>query len=92
MGLFHHHRNEEEAANIMYGDDFDPVQHEPSRVHEMLAGAAAFEAMRQYENKRAAEGYHDHSTAREIIAAFSGAEVDKLVETKGLDYVDAGKW
>lgn len=29
---------------------------------------------------------------REIIAAFSGAEVDKLVETKGLDYVDAGKW
>ena len=27
--------------------------------------------------------------AKELLAGFVGAEVDKLVETKGLDYVDA---
>lgn len=29
-----------------------------------------------------------HSTAKEILAALAGAEVDKLAETKGLDQVD----
>jgi len=68
----------------------NPQQHKSKISHELIAGAAAFEAMKSYENKRKAEGVGqgDHSRAREIIAALAGAEVDKLVETRGLDFVD----
>jgi len=67
----------------------NPQQHKSKLSHELIAGAAAFEAMKSYENKRKAEGIQgDHSTAREIIAALAGAEVDKMVETRGLDFVD----
>jgi len=89
MGLFHLHQHFEDAFNTICADGFDAQQHEPSKLHEMLAGAAAFAAMRQYEEKRKAEGFHDHGLAREMIAGFAAAEVDKLVETKGLDVVDA---
>ena len=30
----------------------------------------------------------DHALAKEILAGFAGAEVDKLAETKGMDEVD----
>lgn len=33
----------------------------------------------------------NHSFAKEMIAGIAGAEVDKLFETKGLDYVDREK-
>ena len=58
----------------------NPQHHKSSITHELIAGAAAFEAMKAYEKKRAQEGHHDHSTAREIIAAIAGAEVDKKFE------------
>jgi hypothetical protein len=32
-----------------------------------------------------------HSFAKELIAGFAGAEVDKLAETKGLDFLDREK-
>ncbi|CRK26369.1 hypothetical protein BN1708_018238, partial [Verticillium longisporum] len=32
-----------------------------------------------------------HAFAKELLAGFAGAEVDKLVETKGLDYIDREK-
>lgn len=32
-----------------------------------------------------------HSFAKELIAGIAGAEVDKLVETKGLDSIDREK-
>lgn len=32
-----------------------------------------------------------HSTAKEILAGLAAAEADKLIETKGLDYIDAEK-
>ena len=54
----------------------------------MVAGAAAFEAMKAYENKRTSEGNTDHTFAREMLAAVAAAESDKLIETKGLDYID----
>lgn len=66
----------------------DPQRHKSSLTHEVIAGAAAYEAMKAYEKKRAQEGHHDHSTAREIIAAIAGAEVDKKFETGGLDWLD----
>jgi hypothetical protein len=33
----------------------------------------------------------NHGFAKEMLASFAAAEVDKLVETKGLDYLDAEK-
>ncbi|KIO25187.1 hypothetical protein M407DRAFT_25514 [Tulasnella calospora MUT 4182] len=32
-----------------------------------------------------------HEKAKEILAGFAGAFVDRIVETKGLDYVDKEK-
>jgi len=33
----------------------------------------------------------NHGLAKELLAGFAVAEVDKLVETKGLDYIDREK-
>ena len=65
-----------------------PANHKASWTHEVVAGAAAFEAMKAYEKRRTAEGNHDHTFAREMLAAVAAAEADKLVETKGLNYLD----
>ena len=32
-----------------------------------------------------------HQFAKELLVGFAGAEVDKLVETKGLDFIDREK-
>lgn len=32
-----------------------------------------------------------HAEAKEMVAAISGASVDRIVETKGLDYIDTQK-
>ncbi|KAG0314471.1 hypothetical protein BGZ99_008117 [Dissophora globulifera] len=57
--------------------------HESSWTHELIAGAAAFEAMKSYESGKA--GSH---LTKEMFAALAGAEADKLFETKGLDHLD----
>lgn len=47
--------------------------------HELVGGAAAFEATRLYEQREAREGKpQNHALAKEIIAGIAGAEVDKL--------------
>ncbi|KAH7014228.1 uncharacterized protein B0I36DRAFT_338442 [Microdochium trichocladiopsis] len=67
-------------------------EHEGSWGHELVAGGAAFEAMHLWENHQRAEGQPvSHGFAKEMIAGFAGAEVDKLFETKGLDYIDREK-
>jgi len=71
---------------------YDGDAHKGAMTHELLGGAAAFEAMHLWENQQRKEGKTvNHSVAKEMIAAFAGAEVDKLVETKGLDFVDREK-
>ncbi|KAK9760961.1 hypothetical protein K7432_014511 [Basidiobolus ranarum] len=66
--------------------------HESSLTHEIIAGAAGFEAMKSYENHLRNTGEQpSHSLMKEMLAGFASAEVDKLVETKGLDWVDAEK-
>lgn len=48
--------------------------------------------MHAFEERQRKEGKPvNHEFAKELIASFAGAEVDKLVETKGLDYVDKEK-
>ncbi|KAI9305801.1 CipC protein [Cunninghamella echinulata] len=67
-------------------------EHKASITHELLAGAAAFEAMRQINKHKEENGEEvTHSTAKELLAAFTGATVDRLVETKGLDFIDREK-
>lgn len=85
MDFFGGHHNEMAYQQL---NDGQP-KHQANWTHELLGGAAAFAAMKAYEDRRAAEGYHDHAFAREMLAAIAGAEVDKLVETKGMNWVDA---
>lgn len=48
-----------------------------------------FQASKAYENHIRANGQPtSHAEAKEILAGFTGAFVDRLVETKGLDYID----
>ncbi|CAO1619138.1 unnamed protein product [Parajaminaea phylloscopi] len=73
-------------------DVYGGREHESKFSHELIGGAAAFEAMRAYEQHEAREGKPaNHALAKEIIAGFAGAEVDKLFETKGLDFLDREK-
>ncbi|KAG0362401.1 hypothetical protein BGZ54_008633 [Gamsiella multidivaricata] len=62
--------------------------HSSSWSHELIAGAAAFEAMKSYEDKQPGE---KHKLTKEIFAAMAAAETDKLFETKGLDFLDREK-
>ncbi|KAI8712923.1 hypothetical protein NCS52_01392000 [Fusarium sp. LHS14.1] len=66
--------------------------HEAEWTHELLGGAAAFEAAKAYEDHVSRNGHPDsHARAKEILAGAIGAFVDREVETKGLDYVDREK-
>ncbi|KAF8655277.1 hypothetical protein AX16_003176 [Volvariella volvacea WC 439] len=80
MGWFD---NDSQQAQYYHG------RHEAEWSHELIAGAAAFEAAKAYEKHAAANGHpSDHATAKEILAGFAGAFIDREVETKGLDWVD----
>jgi hypothetical protein len=75
----------EDAHGQVYGDD----AHHGSFTHELIAGAAGFEAMKAYERHREAEGIQEHhELGKEMIAGFAAAEADKLFETRGLDFLD----
>ncbi|KAL8831113.1 MAG: hypothetical protein Q9170_005438 [Blastenia crenularia] len=57
--------------------------------HELIGGAAAFEGMKLFEDHQRKEGKPvSHQFAKELLAGFAGAEVDKLAETKGMDEYD----
>ncbi|KAF7352733.1 Mitochondrial carrier protein [Mycena venus] len=67
-------------------------EHKAALSHELIAAAAAYEAAKKYEEHCAANGKPDsHAKAKELMAAFSGAFVDRMVETKGLDTIDKEK-
>lgn len=66
--------------------------HKSSLGHEAIAGAAGFAAMKAYESHLRASGQEpSHALMKEILAGIAAAEVDKLVETKGLDWIDRHK-
>lgn len=63
--------------------------HKASLSHELIAAAASYEAAKAYEDHVAANGTPpSHEKAKEIFAGFAGAFIDRMVETKGLDYID----
>lgn len=68
---------------------YDGENHEAKFSHELIAGAASFEAAKLFEDRQRREGKPvSHQFAKELLAGFAGGEVDKLFETKGLDYLD----
>jgi hypothetical protein len=76
MGLFSHH-DARDAYDQVYGGG--RPHHEIT--HELMAGAAAFEAMRMFEHHREREGIPEHhELAKELLAGFVGAELDKHFE------------
>ncbi|GAA5959544.1 hypothetical protein JCM8115_003743 [Rhodotorula mucilaginosa] len=65
------------------------TEHKSSLSHELIAGAAAWEAQKAYARHCEQNGKPEsHQRARELFAAFAAAEADKLIETKGLDFMD----
>ncbi|WVO15192.1 hypothetical protein L204_102839 [Cryptococcus depauperatus] len=92
MGLFDFFDNDPSGRDEVYGLNPDNQEHKARLSHELIGGAAGFEAMKAYEDHVAAKGQPpSHALAKEIIAGFAAAEVDKLFETKGLDEFDREK-
>ncbi|CEQ40102.1 SPOSA6832_01684, partial [Sporobolomyces salmonicolor] len=85
MGFFSHDSEQAQAYNQVQNGQ----PHESSWSHELIAGAAAFEAQKAYARHCEQNGKPEsHEVARELLAAFAGAETDKLFETKGLNFLD----
>ncbi|KAL3422892.1 putative CipC-like antibiotic response protein [Phlyctema vagabunda] len=73
----------EQAYNDVQSDN------QSSFGHEALAGAASFGAFKIFEDRQRAEGKPvSHQFAKEMLVGLAGAEIDKLAETKGEDFVD----
>ncbi|KIO14743.1 hypothetical protein M404DRAFT_120028 [Pisolithus tinctorius Marx 270] len=68
------------------------VHNNGNLTHDALGGTAAYEAVKAYENHKAKNGEPDnHATAKELLAGFAGAFIDREFETEGLDYLDKQK-
>ncbi|KAH9986643.1 hypothetical protein BJV77DRAFT_1028458, partial [Russula vinacea] len=73
-----------------YSQDYNKYQegpkHESHVTHELIAGAAAYEAAKAYENHVAANGKPvNHAKAKDPYSAgFAGAFIDKQFETHGV--------
>ncbi|KAI0660971.1 hypothetical protein C8Q70DRAFT_932602 [Cubamyces menziesii] len=84
MGFFHHESDEAQAY-----DQVVNAPHKAELSHELIAAAASYEAAKAYEQHCEREGKpQSHEKAKEIMAGFAGAFIDRMVETKGLDFVD----
>lgn len=67
-------------------------KHEAHLSHELIAGAAAYEAAKSYQNHVAQNGKPvSHAKAKAVIAGLAGAFIDKEIETHGLDFLDKEK-
>ncbi|CAK7566862.1 MAG: hypothetical protein SEPTF4163_004816 [Sporothrix epigloea] len=88
MGFFGFDESRD-ARDQVYNNDFN---NQSSLSHELLGAGASFAAMHEFEKHQRAEGQTvNHAFAKEMLAGFAGAEVDKLCETKGLDFIDREK-
>ncbi|EJD53785.1 hypothetical protein AURDEDRAFT_133465 [Auricularia subglabra TFB-10046 SS5] len=86
MGWFSHDSDEAAAHAQVEGAT---GEHKAHLSHELIAAAASYEAAKAYEEHVAVNGKPpSHAKAKEILAALSGAFIDNVVETKGLDFVD----
>ncbi|KAL5527671.1 hypothetical protein ACEPAG_6472 [Sanghuangporus baumii] len=66
-----------------------PDEHKAKLSHELIAGAASFEAAKAYEDHVAKNGKPpSHEKAKELLAGFAGAFIDREFETRGLNTID----
>ncbi|KAI0039230.1 putative phosphoglycerate mutase family protein [Auriscalpium vulgare] len=87
MGWFSNDSDQAQAYN-----EYTSTPHKPKLSHELISGAAAYEAAKAYENHVAKNGKPaSHAEAKELLAAFSGAFIDREAETHGLNWIDKEK-
>ncbi|KAI9740482.1 MAG: hypothetical protein M1834_005062 [Cirrosporium novae-zelandiae] len=78
----------DDAHRQVYREDGGP-EHQAKLSHELIAGGAAFEGFKKFEDHQRAEGKPvNHAFAKEVLVGFVGGEVDRLAETKGMDFAD----
>ncbi|EAT81580.1 hypothetical protein HBI56_154390 [Parastagonospora nodorum] len=83
-------KNEDKYQQVYENDNFE--ENKSSFGHELIAGGAAFAGFKAFEDHQRKEGKPvSHQFAKELLAGFAGAEVDKLAETKGEDWFDREK-
>ncbi|KAF8974918.1 hypothetical protein BGZ46_009590 [Entomortierella lignicola] len=85
--MTHHEIHEKNHAEVYRPDVSE--EHKATWSHELIGGAAAFEAFKLYEDKR--NPNDPHKLAKEALAGIVGTQLDKLFETKGLDFIDRQK-
>ncbi|KAG9218913.1 hypothetical protein CCMSSC00406_0000973 [Pleurotus cornucopiae] len=89
MGWFNDDSDEAQAYNQVVN-----APHKAELSHELIAAAASYEARaaKAYENHVKKNGQPaSHEKAKEIAAGLAGAFIDRIVETKGLDFLDQEK-
>ncbi|KAI8088794.1 uncharacterized protein BX664DRAFT_331392 [Halteromyces radiatus] len=66
--------------------------HHGSVTYVLLGDAAAYEAAKAYEERGGRRGpEYDRAMAKKVLADLAAANVDRLVETKGLHHIDKAK-
>ncbi|KAG8902656.1 hypothetical protein FRC01_009521 [Tulasnella sp. 417] len=66
--------------------------HKAELSHELIAGAAAYEAAKAWEKHQEDNGAPpSHAKAKELLAGAIGAFIDREAETKGHDWLDREK-
>ncbi|KAF8955977.1 hypothetical protein BDZ97DRAFT_1672438 [Flammula alnicola] len=89
MSQWYHDESHEAQA---YAQVITEPHHKSQLSHELIAAAASYEAMKAYQQHCEKNGKPaSHAQAIEILAALSGAFIDHIAETKGLDFVDSQK-
>ncbi|OJJ66395.1 hypothetical protein ASPBRDRAFT_201022 [Aspergillus brasiliensis CBS 101740] len=84
MGWF----EDREAQHTEYNER-PKEEHKASFSHELIGGAAAYEAMKAYEKHQAENGKPaNHAQAKEILAGLAGAFIDREFEDKGLNQIE----
>ncbi|BCS25179.1 DUF3759 domain-containing protein [Aspergillus puulaauensis] len=92
MGFFDDDSHQARAHQEYHNLDHANEEHKSKFSHELVSGAASWEAMRAYEHHCEKNGKpQSHAHAKELLAGFAGAFVDKEVESKGLDFIDKEK-
>src|SRR5208283_4099350 len=78
-----------EHAERAYGQVYGGGMPHTDVTHELLAGAAAFEAVRMYEHHREREGIVEHhELGKEMLAGFAAAEIDKHFQEGRFGHLD----
>ncbi|KAH9002793.1 hypothetical protein EDB86DRAFT_3073928 [Lactarius hatsudake] len=89
MGWFDNHQA---AKDYETYNNVEPHEHEAKLSHELISGAAAFEPKHIMIIARGTANHPPIPKPKKYwVAGLSGVAVDRLVETKGLNFIDKQK-